>query len=151
MAEPPELVVLAAGRLPVRVNQVGYVVDGSKAATVITDAAGPLACRVTDWSGWTVPRAAPDSGFGVHTVDFSALRTPGTHRVEVDGLPPSHPFVVAADPYAGLLRDARLFLYAQRSGIAIDDVVLPGYGRPAGHVGVPPNQGDTAVGGVEGV
>ena len=27
----------------------------------------------------------------------------------------------------------------------IDDALAPGYGRPAGHVGVPPNTGDTAV------
>lgn len=145
-----ELVALAAGRPPVRVNQVGYVTDGPKAATVITDAAAPLAYAVGSRTGHTVP-AGRDSGFGVHTLDFSGLREPGTYRIEVEGLAPSHPFVIAADPYAGLLRDARLVLHAQRSGIAIDDAVLPGYGRPAGHVGVPPNRGDTAVGAVTGV
>jgi endoglucanase len=41
------------------------------------------------------------------------------------------------------------FFYPQRSGIAIDDAVMPGYGRPAGHAGVPPNRGDTDVDGLD--
>jgi endoglucanase len=41
--------------------------------------------------------------------------------------------------------DAMSFYYPQRSGVAIDDAVAPGYGRAAGHVDVAPNQGDGAV------
>ena len=47
--------------------------------------------------------------------------------------------------YAGLAADALRFFYLQRSGCPIDEARAPGYGRPAGHVGVPPNTGDTAV------
>ena len=39
-------------------------------------------------------------------------------------------------------RDALRFFRLLRSGWAVD---VPGYRRPAGHVGVPPNRGDTAV------
>ena len=47
--------------------------------------------------------------------------------------------------YAGLAADALRFFYLQRSGVPIDEARAPGYGRPAGHLGVPPNTGDTAV------
>jgi endoglucanase len=45
-----------------------------------------------------------------------------------------------------LRTDALGFYYTQRSGIEILDALRPGYARPAGHVGVAPNLGDTAVG-----
>lgn len=41
--------------------------------------------------------------------------------------------------------DAVKYYYTQRSGIAIRDDLRPGYGRPAGHVNVAPNQGDANV------
>jgi endoglucanase len=44
-----------------------------------------------------------------------------------------------------LRADSLKFYYTQRSGIEILDALRPGYGRPAGHVDVAPNQGDGAV------
>ena len=57
----------------------------------------------------------------------------------------SRPFTIGSDLYGPLAADALRFFTLQRSGIAIDDTVAPGYGRPAGHVGMPPNRGDTRV------
>jgi endoglucanase len=37
------------------------------------------------------------------------------------------------------------FFYLMRSGTPILDRVVPGYGRPAGHLGQPPNRGDLEV------
>ena len=48
--------------------------------------------------------------------------------------------------YASLAADALRFFYLQRSGCVIEESRVPGYGRPAGHLGVPPNTGDTSVG-----
>ena len=53
--------------------------------------------------------------------------------------------MIEDDLYAGLATDALRFFYLQRSGGPIDEARAPGYGRPAGHLGVPPNTGDTAV------
>jgi endoglucanase len=55
--------------------------------------------------------------------------------------------VIGADLYAPLAHDALGLFYLLRPGCPIDDNRVPGYGRPAGHWGVPPNQGDTAVAG----
>jgi endoglucanase len=123
----------------VRLNQVGFLPGGPKAATV--PGPGPFAVRAGDrvvMTGVTAGRVA----------DFTALRTPGTYTVSA-GSAVSHPFRIGSDVYDGLLEDAVRFFSAQRSGIAIDDTLVPGYGRPAGHVGVPPNQGDTSVDGLD--
>ncbi len=65
--------------------------------------------------------------------------------IDVGGRLRSNPFAIDADIYATLLGDSLRFFYIQRSGVEIRDEVAPGYGRPAGHVGVAPNRGDTAV------
>jgi len=158
-----DLVADALARPLVRVNQVGYLPDGPKRATVVTAAPRPLPFRVRAdgggvvFAGRTAPwsRAEPSSGLALHVADFSDLpAAEGAVRLEVDagdGLPlMSHPFRVAADLYRPLVGDALRFLHAQRSGWAVLDDVLPGYARPAGHVGVPPNRGDRAVRGWQG-
>ena len=137
---------------PVRVNQVGYVPDGPKHATVVTDSQGPLPWELTDADGAVVaeggtePRGIDDtSGENVHTVEFSEVTASGQgYTLSVDG-ETSHPFAIDADLYADLATDALSFYYPQRSGIEIDGAIAPGYEREAGHVGAAPNQGDTEV------
>jgi endoglucanase len=81
----------------------------------------------------------------VHVLDFTPVPAqPGSCRVVADGRA-SHPFRIVAGLYGQLARDALDVLHLLRSGIAIDGARRPGYGRPAGHVGTPPNRGDTAV------
>ena len=76
-----------------------------------------------------------------------AYRTPG-HRLHADRrrrdqLPVRH---LRRPSTTQLRSDALQFFYIQRSGIAIDgDLVGDEYARPAGHLGVAPNQGDTDV------
>ena len=141
-----DLAAAALARPRVRVNQVGYRVDGPKAATVLTDRTAPIPFALvgagrTVWRGLSSPGPLP-------VLDFSGCRATGTFVVEAGGFA-SHPVPIVDDPYPGLLGDALRFFYAQRSGIAIDDAVLPGYGRPGGHAGVPPNRGDTEVDGLD--
>ncbi|PRX97294.1 glycoside hydrolase family 9 protein [Allonocardiopsis opalescens] len=136
----------------VRVNQVGYLPDGPKGATVVTEATEALPWELADASGavvaegQTVPQGVdPSSAQNVHTIDFSAYTTPGEgYTLTADG-ETSHPFDLSGEAYQDLRVDSLSFYYPQRSGIEIDDAIAPGYGRPAGHVGVAPNQGDTEV------
>ncbi len=143
-----------ATRPRVRVNQVGYLTDGPKQAVLISDATAPVRFEVRTGSGatalvgesapWPV-RPDPSSGMRVHQIGFRAVTEPGDgYRVLADGAA-SRPFTIASDPYGTLAADALRFFTLQRSGAAIDDSVAPGYDRPAGHVGVPPNRGDTRV------
>ncbi|MER5997821.1 glycoside hydrolase family 9 protein [Nonomuraea angiospora] len=136
----------------VRVNMVGYLPQGPKNATVVTSATTALdwelknADKQTVAKGRTTPRGVDaSSGQNVHTLDFGSYRKPGKdYTLTADG-ETSRPFDIAADIYDQLPTDALKFYYTQRSGIEILDSLRPGYGRPAGHAGVAPNQGDVSV------
>jgi endoglucanase len=137
----------------VRVNQVGYLPFGPKAATLVTSAESPLGWRLIGPSGDVVADGSSrplgidaTSGLNVHEIRFDRVRVRGSgYRLEADG-ELSHSFDIDEDVYASLRTDAFAFFYAQRSGIAIDAELLgPGYARAAGHVGIPPNRGDVAV------
>ena len=137
----------------VRVNQVGYLPHGPKNATLVTDATEALSWELKNAdgevvaSGETTPRGTDAaSGQNVHTVDFSSYTTPGTGYTLVADGETSYPFDISADLYDRLRSDALQFFYIQRSGIEIDgDLVGEEYARPAGHLGVAPNKGDTDV------
>ncbi|GLW73810.1 endoglucanase [Kitasatospora phosalacinea] len=144
----------AAADFPVRVNQVGYLPDGPKRATVVSSATSPLAWQLRDSSGaqvasgtTTVHGADQASGQSTHLVDFGAYTGTGTGYTLVVGGSASHPFDISAALYDGLRADSLNFFYQQRSGIAIDAALAGGsaYARPAGHLGVAPNKGDTSV------
>ncbi|GAA3838854.1 cellulase [Sphaerisporangium flaviroseum] len=136
----------------VRVNQVAYLPKGPKNATVVTDATTALPWQLKNAggdvvaSGNSTPRGVDESsGQNVHSIDFGSYTTAGTgYTLTADG-ETSRPFDIGGGAYAALRTDSLKFYYPQRSGIAILDNLRPGYGRPAGHVGVPPNQGDTNV------
>ncbi|MFF9193893.1 glycoside hydrolase family 9 protein [Streptomyces sp. NPDC014779] len=137
----------------IRVNQVGYLPDGPKRATVVTTVTQALTWQLRNAagtvvaSGSTTPHGADTpSGQSVQVADFSAYRGTGTGFVlAVDGSD-SVPFDIRADLYDTLRSDSMAFFHHQRSGIAIDaSLVGSAYARPAGHLGVAPNTGDVAV------
>jgi len=137
----------------VRVNQVAYLPDGPKGATLVTEATEALPWELHDGSGTTVASGEtapagvdPSSQQQVHTIDFGDVSTTGSGFTLVADGETSHPFDIAADAYETLRTDALDFYYTQRSGIEIDGAIAgEAYARPAGHVGVPPNTGDTEV------
>lgn len=136
----------------VRVNQVGYLPRGPKVATLVTAATGPTPWQLTApdgtvlASGRTAPHGADSSsGLTVQTIDFGPYPSSGTGLTIVADGEISYPFDIGTSVYETLPADALTFFYTQRSGVVISDDVAPGYGRAAGHLGVAPNQGDTAV------
>jgi len=135
----------------VRVNQVGYLPNGPKRATLVTEQTSPVAWELKK-GGATLARGTSTpagvertSGKNVHTIDFSAYRTESTGLTLAADGETSYPFDVSAAAYDRLRTDALSVYYPWRSGIAIDNAIAPGYGRPAGHIGVAPNQGDVSV------
>ncbi|GAA1277459.1 cellulase [Sphaerisporangium rubeum] len=149
---PPDVYIPDTGPR-VRVNQVAYLTKGPKNATVVTESTTALPWRLNDASGkkvangQTTPRGVDaSSGQNVHSIDFSSVTKAGTGYTLVADGETSRPFDIGnGAPYRDLRLDALKFYYTQRSGIAIDDALRPGYGRPAGHIGVAPNQGDLDV------
>ncbi|MUL41154.1 glycosyl hydrolase family 5 [Streptomonospora sp. PA3] len=137
---------------PIKVNQVGYLPDGPKNATLVTDAtsAQPWTLHNADGEavaeGQTTPQGTDESsGLNAHSIDFGDYSTEGTGYTLTVGEHTSHPFDISGSAYKELRTDALSLYYPQRSGIEIDDSLMPGYGRAAGHVGVEPNQGDLSV------
>lgn len=137
---PPPLAV-------VRVNQVGYLTNAQKHATVVSSATSPLswslksADRTVVLSGTTTVRGLDSaSGDNVHTIDFSTFTTPGLNyvlSVNSNGTEnASHPFAINKNIYSKMKYDALAFFYHQRSGI---EIKMPYCGRtdlarPAGHL-----------------
>ncbi|MEU7893995.1 glycoside hydrolase family 9 protein [Nonomuraea sp. NPDC049152] len=137
---------------PVRVNQLGYLPGGPKRATIVTAATRPLAWRLLDAAGRAVAtgvtRVHGDdamSGDHVHLADFTGYRANGTYRLAV-GEEVSEPFEISKELYGKLRVDALAYFYHNRSGTPIEArYVGADHARPAGHLGVAPNQGDLDV------
>ena len=137
----------------VRVNQVGYLPDGPKGATLVTAATAPVAWQLKNASGKVVRSGTTDpagtdvtSGLNVHEIDFGHFDQRGeAYTVTADG-ETSHPFDISSGAYDRLRVDALSLYYPQRSGTPILGAIAgAGYARAAGHVGVAPNKGDFAV------
>ncbi|MEU9213748.1 glycoside hydrolase family 9 protein [Streptomyces sp. NPDC048415] len=136
----------------VRVNQVGYLPGGPKNATLVTGSTEKLPWQLKNAGGTTVARGQTvprgidaSSGQNVQTIDFSSYRTHGKDLTLVADGETSRPFDIDANAYEQLRADALKYYYTQRSGIEILDSLRPGYARPAGHVNVAPNTGDSNV------
>ncbi len=138
----------------VRLNQVGYLPQAPKNATLVNAATAPLAWELHDAQGAAVLSGTSSvhgldaaSGDHVHRIDFSSYTAVGSGYTLHAGADISHPFAISPSIYHQLKYSALAYFYHNRSGIAI---TLPYAGearweRPAGHSGVAPNQGDTAV------
>jgi endoglucanase len=148
------LSTVLARRPAVRINQLGYLPHGSKRATWVTNELLPVEFTVVAADGTvalrgrTQPwehRPEPTSGQSVHLLDFTDLAAAGHGYQVLVSNQRSHSFRIAPDLYERLARDAFGLFYLLRSGLPIDERRAPGYGHPAGHAGIPPNQGDTTV------
>ncbi|WP_192930915.1 glycoside hydrolase family 9 protein [Deinococcus sp. AJ005] len=139
----------------VRVNQTGYLPQKPKLASVPFESAQPLPWTLYD-SGRKAVKSGLTGMFGddaasgefIHQADFSAVTTAGTGYVlDVAGFT-SHPFDIGTGVYSTLKTDALAYFYHNRSGIPIEAQYVGDakWARPAGHVGVAPNQGDSKVG-----
>lgn len=139
----------------VRVNQLGYLPDGPKRATLVTDEDDSVTWQLHDGddevvaTGRSSPAGEdPSAGLAVHTIDFGDHAEVGSgYTLQADGQQ-SYPFEISDDIYAELRYDALNIYYPQRSGTAIEAIEIDGqlkhqeYERPAGHTSefVPPWQ-----------
>ena len=138
----------------VLVNQTGYLPDLPKLATIKSAATTPLKWELKKHGGAVVAAGETKpfgkdaaSGDDVQIADFSTFKTPGKDYTLAVGADVSHPFDIEAGLYKKLKYEALAYFYQTRSGI---EIAMPYAGgkqwtRPAGHVGVAPNQGDKAV------
>ena len=133
--------VLAEKAYPaaIHLNQVGYLPNARKVASVANAAAGgsPAFRVVSVPSGAEVftgkcsdAKLDEASGDTIALADLSAVATPGTYRVEAAGMV-SDPFTVAPDVYRRALYLSARSFYGQRCGCEVD--LGDGYKHPACH------------------
>jgi endoglucanase len=138
---------------PVRVNQHGYPVAAAKRASIVTAADRPVRWQLRSAAGVVVASGETTvhgddaaSGDHLHVADFSSIRAVADGYTLAVGDDVSEPFGILAEPYDTLRRDALAYFYHNRSGLPIEAAYVgAGHARPAGHLGVAPNRGDTAV------
>ena len=152
VGQPMAVSKAAAGS--VRVNQVGYLPNMPKKASVVNASGSPLAWQLKNGGGTVVASGSTTvfgfdsaSGDNVHIADFSSYTTIGTGYTLTVGGDVSYPFDISNIVYHQMKYDALAYFYQDRSGIAITMPYAGGsqWTRPAGHLGVSPNQGDTNV------
>lgn len=123
----------------IRVNQVGFLPGAAKWAAVPANRAASFA--VVDahsgrevWRGALGPSAVWEpSQEAVRMADFSAWRTPGDYRLQVDGLADSPRFTIGGDAYRALNAAAIRAYYYNRAGTALQREHAGAWARPAGH------------------
>jgi endoglucanase len=92
------------GSVQIKVDQVGYLPDGEKAAVVTAAAKTFEVKRASDnvavFSGTLGPASADaDSGDSVQIADFTKLRETGTYYLDVPGVGRSWTFAIKRDVF----------------------------------------------------
>ncbi len=153
---PPPEAYVAETHSRVRVNQYGYLPGGPKRATLLVDdpSAPGIGWTLRDVAGAVVATGTAEPygtdrtvGSAVQRIVFDGVSATGEgFTLEADG-ETSYPFAIRDGLYAPLAVDALHYFYLARSGIELEERYAgAGYARPAGHLDVAPNRGDSAVG-----
>jgi endoglucanase len=131
-AEPPTAAI--------KVDQVGYPLNGPKVALVSTPGKSFEVKRSSDGEivfrgNLTAPQADPDTGDQVQAADFSSFSKPGTYFLDVAGVGRSWNFTLDKDVYKRPYYMAMRGFYGQRCGTAVDmGPEFPGFSHPACHL-----------------
>jgi len=124
----------------IKVDQVGYPVNGPKIA-LVSAPAKTFDIKAFDdgrvaFHGLLEPvRLDPATGDTVEIADFSGLRREGRFFLEVPGVGKSWTFTVGGNVYEHTYFMAMRGFYGQRCGTAVDlGPEFPGYSHPACHL-----------------
>ena len=124
---------------PILLNQLGYLPNHAKFATILGNPSKQLPTRFRVISlthspifegHVSTPTLDAASGDSTAQADFSAFTTPGAYQLEVAGTL-SDPFTISPTVYADALRLTTRGYYGQRCGCAVD--LGNGYHHPACH------------------
>lgn len=146
------MVVMAAEGNGIHVNNVGYIPELRKEATLVSNSNSPVQWSLVDANGRVVASGTTSvfgfdksSGDNVHIIDFSSFKTPGKNYKLTSGNSSSVTFDISEDIYSKLKYDALRYFYHNRSGIEIKlpYCVESQWARPAGHL---PDRASTASG-----
>jgi len=140
LARASEGETAASGGVAIKVDQVGYPVNGPKVALVDATAETFVLKRSSDGAVVFHGKLAPaeldsDTGDKVQAADFSSFRQPGKYYLEVPGVGRSWNFEVGTNVYQRAYYLAMRGFYGQRCGTVVDlGPEFPGYSHPACHL-----------------
>ena len=136
--------VLARGQeapnVAIKVDQVGYPLDGPKIALVSAQGKTFELKRSSDKSvafrgNLTSPAADANTGDQVQQADFSNFSKPGAYYLSVPGVGRSWNFTLGPNVYQRAYYMAMRGFYGQRCGTAVDmGPEFPGFNHPACHL-----------------
>jgi endoglucanase len=131
---------LQTAQRAIKVDQVGYPLDGPKVALVSSPATVFEVRRSSDnvivfKGNLTEAQVDPASGDSVRAADFSAVKQTGRYYIEVPGVGRSWDFAVSPNVFEHTYYMAMRAFYGQRCGTAVDmGPEFPGYSHPACHL-----------------
>lgn len=133
-------------RCPIMTNQVGYLADRTKRATLLRDSKSAVDFKILDDSGKSVYSGTSkpfgkdkDSGDNVHILDFSDFNDAGTYTIETENGEVSRKISIGdSSVYSSLLYDSLNYFYQNRSSIEIESQYISSgdkdkLARAAGH------------------
>jgi endoglucanase len=133
--------------LAIKVDQVGYPLDGPKVALVALQSEPPnshyasfqvlssVDNSVVFQGKLAPPEADANSGDQVQTADFSNFRKAGTYYIEIPGVGRSWNFAIGKNVFEHTYYLAMRGFYGQRCGTVVDmGPEFPGYSHPACHL-----------------
>jgi endoglucanase len=126
-------------RFAIKVDQVGYPLNGPKVALVGSPATTFEVRRLSDnrvvFQGkLTPPQTDPNTGDQVQAADFSGLRREGSFYLAVPGVGRSWDFTVGKNVFEHTYYMAMRAFYGQRCGTAVDmGPEFPGYSHAICH------------------
>ena len=129
-----------SGGTSIKLDQVGYPLDGPKIAMVSASAQTFEVKRVGDnltaFQGkLSASTMDASSGDQVEAADFSRLRQPGTYYLDVPGVGHSWTFSIGPNVFSRTYYLAMRAFYGQRCGTAVDlGSEFPGYTHAACHL-----------------
>jgi endoglucanase len=134
----------------IKVDQVGYPVDGPKVGLISIAAGGPVAAGspaqafeirqssndAVVWKGKpSAPVSDADTGDLVQAADFSSFHKAGTYYIAVPGVGRSWNFTLGKNVFEPAYYLAMRGFYGQRCGTAVDlGSEFPGYSHPSCHL-----------------
>jgi endoglucanase len=127
-------------RLAIKLDQVGYPLDGPKVALVSAAGTDFEIRRADDnkvvfHGKLTAAQADKDTGDQVRAADFSAYRKAGNYYLSVPGVGRSWDFSLGRNVFERTYYMAMRGFYGQRCGTAVDlGPEFPGYTHPACHL-----------------
>ena len=127
----------SAGANGIYLNQVGFLPDSFKVATVSTRAGSFLVRSLRDnsvalRSTLSAQRLDNASGDSVQFADFSTLKVPGEYRIELDSGVSGDSFLIRKDAYDNALLLTMRSFYGQRCGCDVN--LGGGYAHPKCHL-----------------